>query len=99
MRVAPRLLVSVRSAAAAEIALASGAAVIDVKGPARGALGRADDHVIRDVVQCVAGRAPVSAALGELRDLTTDLSIPSGIAFIKLGLAGCAREDWRGRLS
>src|SRR5262245_23372814 len=99
MRVAPRLLVSVRSAAEAEMALAAGAAVIDVKDPARGALGRADDRMLRDVVQRVAGRATVSAALGELCDLTTDLSIPSGVAFIKLGLAGCARENWRGRLS
>jgi uncharacterized protein (UPF0264 family) len=99
MRVAPGLLVSVRSLAEAEIALASGAALIDVKDPARGALGRADNQVLRDVVRCVAGRAPVSAALGELRDLTADLRIPSGVAFIKLGLAGCAGEDWRGRLS
>jgi (5-formylfuran-3-yl)methyl phosphate synthase len=99
MRVAPGLLVSVRSPAEAEMALAAGAAVIDVKDPARGALGRADDHVIRDVVQCVAGRAPVSAALGELRELTTSLRIPSGVTFIKLGLAGCADDDWRGRLN
>ena len=62
------LLVSVRSAAEAEAALAGGAALIDVKEPARGALGRADDAVIADVVRAVAGRAPVSAALGELRD-------------------------------
>src|SRR5262245_31474571 len=99
MRVAPGLLVSVRSPAEAEIALASGAAVIDVKDPARGALGRADDHVLRDVVQCVDGRGPVRAALGELRELTTDLKIPTGVTFIKLGLAGCAGDDWRVRLS
>src|SRR5262249_10804798 len=47
----------------------------------------------------VAGRAPVSAALGELRELTTSLRIPSGVTFIKLGLAGCAGEDWRSRLN
>ena len=63
-----RLLVSVRSAAEAEAALTGGASVIDVKEPTRGALGRADDGAIADVVAAVAGRAPVSAALGELRD-------------------------------
>ncbi len=53
-----RLLVSVRSAAEAEIALVGGAALIDVKEPARGALGMADFQVIRDVITAVAGRAP-----------------------------------------
>ena len=60
-----RLLVSVRSAAEAEAALAGGAALIDVKEPDRGALGRADDAVIADVVRAVAGRAPVSAAASQ----------------------------------
>ena len=64
------LLVSVRSVAEAEIALAGGAAIIDVKEPSRGALGRADDTIIADIVRSVAGRAPVSAALGELIDTT-----------------------------
>ena len=71
-----RLLVSVRSAAEAEAALRGGADVIDVKEPGRGPLGRADDAVIADVVRLVAGRRPVSAALGELcRDPS---SVPRG---------------------
>jgi (5-formylfuran-3-yl)methyl phosphate synthase len=98
MGAAPGLLVSVRSVAEVGIALAGGATVIDVKDPARGPLGRADDGAIGDIVRCVAGRAPVSAALGELRELTTSLSIPPGVTFIKLGLAGCADRDWRGHL-
>jgi uncharacterized protein (UPF0264 family) len=60
------LLVSVRSAAEAAAALAGGAGLIDVKEPARGALGRADAAVIAAVVRAVGGRRPVSAALGEL---------------------------------
>ena len=52
-----RLLVSVRSAAEAEAALTGGASVIDVKEPTRGALGRADDGVIADVIGAVAGGA------------------------------------------
>jgi uncharacterized protein (UPF0264 family) len=62
------LLVSVRSAAEAEAALAGGAGLIDVKEPARGALGRADAAVIAAVVRAVGGRRPVSAALGELAE-------------------------------
>ena len=40
-----RLLVSVRSAAEAEIALHGGADLIDVKEPTRGSLGRADGAI------------------------------------------------------
>ena len=61
-----QLLVSVRSAEEAEAALHGGAALIDVKEPRRGALGRASDGILADVVRTVAGRRPVSAALGEL---------------------------------
>ena len=92
------LLVSVRSAVEAEIALAGGAALIDVKEPARGALGRADDAVIAAVVQAVAGRRPVSAALGELADCEPAPHV-SGLSFVKWGLAGSARLDWRSRLA
>jgi uncharacterized protein (UPF0264 family) len=88
-----RLLVSVRSAAEAEQALAGGAALIDVKEPSLGPMGRADDFVVEDVLQTVAGRRPVSAALGELRtsgDLTT---LPRELSYVKFGLARCAA--WR----
>lgn len=98
-----RLLVSVRSADEAETALAGGAALIDVKEPARGALGRADDAVIAEVVRTVAAKAPVSAALGELRDIASTklpVCLPS-LAFVKCGLAGYAADDdlrWRSEL-
>lgn len=62
-----QLLVSVRSAAEAEAALAGGAGLIDVKEPAAGPLGRADDETIAAVLEAVAGRRPVSAAWGELK--------------------------------
>ena len=91
-----RLLVSVRSAAEAEAALSGGASVIDVKEPTRGALGRADDAVIADVIAAAAGRAPVSAALGELRDRPGEnlpWPLPS-LAFVKCGLHRCAEDSW-----
>lgn len=95
---APQLLVSVRSAREAEAALAGGADVIDVKEPGRGPLGRADDAVLRAVLVAVAGRRPVSAALGELGELVEDggvSSLPAGLSFVKWGLAGTVGLDWR----
>ena len=89
--VIPQLLVSVRSASEAEAALAGGADVIDVKDPSRGALGRADDAVVNSVCGAIAGRRPVSAALGELLDFRG--TAPSGVAYVKCGLAGLANDD------
>jgi uncharacterized protein (UPF0264 family) len=81
-----QLLVSVRSALEADIALAGGADVIDIKEPARGSLGRADDAVLLEVQTRIAGRRPLSAALGELTD--NPAPAPSAFrGFVKLGLA------------
>jgi uncharacterized protein (UPF0264 family) len=95
------LLVSVRSAAEARDALAGGADLIDVKEPERGSLGRAEASVWRETAGVVAGRAPVSAALGELAEWTPrdgDLAELHAVQFAKLGLAGCGNlPDWPGR--
>jgi uncharacterized protein (UPF0264 family) len=89
------LLVSVRSAAEAVVALRAGVDLLDVKEPARGSLGRADRQVMSDVTACATGRAPVSVALGELRDECDYGDLPPGIMFAKLGLAGCSEwTDW-----
>jgi uncharacterized protein (UPF0264 family) len=97
-----RLLVSVRDANEARLALAAGADLIDVKEPARGSLGRADDEAITAVLHEVAACVPVSAALGELRDWPGDLvresTLDDALRFAKLGLAGCASlPDWPAR--
>jgi hypothetical protein len=89
--------VSVRSAAEAEVALAGGAALIDVKEPARGPLGRADAATIAAVVSAVARRRPVSAALGELLD-GAELPPCPGLRYVKWGLAGMGQVDWRQEL-
>ena len=79
--------------------MAGGASIIDVKEPSRGALGRADCSVWREVRRAVPGPIPVSVALGELNEwLAPDRAeIPPdawpGIAFGKLGLAN-AGPDW-----
>src|SRR3954454_23697054 len=92
----PGLLVSVRSAAEALAALAGGADVIDVKEPNRGSLGAADDDTIAAVVEAVAGRAFVSAAFGELVELSASSNgdrrraLVAGVSLFKVGLAQCA---------
>lgn len=98
----PGLLVSVRNAMEAQTALAGGADVIDIKEPARGALGAADSDTIGEIVKVVAGRAPVSAALGELVELLDPTNgnsltrLVNGVSLFKVGLSGCANHlDWQ----
>jgi uncharacterized protein (UPF0264 family) len=89
-------LVSVRDAEEAEAALAGGAALIDVKEPRRGALGAAAAETVEAVFDRVAGRAPVSAALGELLDwLDAPRKVSARLSYAKFGLAGAASlVDW-----
>jgi uncharacterized protein (UPF0264 family) len=91
------LLVSVRSAAEAQDALAGGADLIDVKEPRRGSLGAADPAVWNEVCRSVAGRVPTSAALGELPSVGDRAALSQLVhyKFAKIGLAGCqATTDW-----
>jgi uncharacterized protein (UPF0264 family) len=98
-----QLLVSVQSAAEALHALEGGAAIIDVKEPRQGPLGRAPESIWREVQSVVGARAPVSVALGELSEWTSGRSDTfsaawTGIAYRKIGLAGSGdswRSDWR----
>ncbi len=96
-----RLLVSVRNREEAIDALAGGADLIDIKEPTRGALGATDARVWREVLEVVAGKVPVSAALGELLEWT-DFDFArqiEGLAMVKAGLANCAHEShWPRRL-
>jgi uncharacterized protein (UPF0264 family) len=89
------LLVSVRSPCEAAIACHWGADLIDIKEPSRGSLGRPEDSVIRSVLNQVAGKRPVSAAQGELRE---NAPLPwdwKELSFLKWGLSGCAGMDWQ----
>ncbi|NNJ28097.1 hypothetical protein LzC2_42080 [Planctomycetes bacterium LzC2] len=96
-----QLLVSVRDAAEARIALAGGAEIIDVKEPSRGSLGRADEAVWAEVAAvCDATgdspKAALSVALGEAKDRPTLLEtplIPPGATWAKLGLSGTLPPD------
>jgi uncharacterized protein (UPF0264 family) len=94
-----KLLVSVRDAAEARSALAGGADLIDVKEPDRGPLGAAEAQTVESIVQAVAGRVPVSVALGELSAGNyLDASFAGRVAYAKVGLSGMLRTgDWRPR--
>ena len=59
-------LASVRSAAEAELVLAAGADIVDLKEPDAGALGAVVPTVIRECLQSIGGRKPVSATVGDL---------------------------------
>ena len=102
----PRLLVSVRTETEAAEALRGGVNLLDVKDPARGALGPPDPAQVQAILAArdrIAPITPVSVALGELSDWTDSLSLVSAgvlsrVSFAKLGLAGmAASHDWRSR--
>jgi dihydroneopterin aldolase len=61
-----KMLASVTGRQEAEIVLAGGADIIDLKDPGAGALGAAPADAIRATVSYVAGRVPVSAVCGDL---------------------------------
>jgi uncharacterized protein (UPF0264 family) len=91
-------LVSVRNASEARDALQGGADWIDLKEPRRGALGAVGAATAREIVESIEGRAPISAAAGELANWSgtaRDLVDVNGITHIKLGLAGCADSTWQ----
>jgi len=85
------LLVSVRDANEAHQALAGGADVVDIKEPARGALGAADSQVWHRVRRAIPAHIPLSVALGELADddIIERTSCVQRIQYAKVGLAGC----------
>lgn len=60
------LLASVMSLAEARVALAGDADIIDIKNPGAGVLGAVEPATLRQIVELVAGRRPVSATVGDL---------------------------------
>ncbi|MEO0532059.1 MAG: (5-formylfuran-3-yl)methyl phosphate synthase, partial [Planctomycetota bacterium] len=94
----PRLLVSVRDAEEALAALAGGASVIDVTEPAGGPLGPARPETVEAIFKAIAGRVPVTAALGELADAPPQVGEVRGLSAVKVGLAGLKEADWQDRL-
>lgn len=88
-----RLLVSVRDAEEARAALAGGAAIIDAKEPARGALGAVDASVLRAIVATVGSARATSAALGDAADVraiehAAHEAATLGLTYVKIGFRG-----------
>lgn len=85
-----RLLVSVRNLQEAQVALAAGVDLLDVKEPLHGALGAAAPEVVAAITRLASGSVPTSAALGELIDFDCQSGAAGlGVDYAKLGLAGC----------
>lgn len=87
-----RVLASATSAAEAQIALAGGADIIDLKDPASGALGALPPWQIADAVQTVAGRRPVSATVGDPPYVAEQLlrtiaaTVAAGVYYVKIAI-------------
>lgn len=90
-----RLLVSVTSAEEAIAALDAGAAFIDAKDPARGALGALPARTVASIVAAVGDRGTVTAALGDDVSLGDAKSIAdAGPAYVKASVpAGAAGAE------
>ena len=91
-----RILGSVRDPQEAELLLQTSIAILDLKDPARGALGAADPIVVRQVVNQVQGRRHVSAAAGSADDAGVPeqahrLSL-EGVDFVKIGFSRLSQQ-------
>ncbi|HTV31679.1 MAG TPA: (5-formylfuran-3-yl)methyl phosphate synthase [Methylocella sp.] len=98
------MLASVTCPAEAETAWAGGADIIDLKDPAKGALGALDAALAARIVASVGKRRPVSAAAGSALDEAGSLldsvaaMAATGVDYVKIGLAtdGQAGDCLRG---
>jgi len=94
------LLVSVSDVEEAELALAAGVDLIDLKDPRAGALGALSVGELRDILAAIAGRCATSATTG---DMAPDAEVvcaaaariaATGVDYVKVGLwPGPRRRD------
>ena len=98
------MLASVRTTEEALLALAGGADIIDLKDPARGALGALAEATSRQILAALGGRIPVSATIGDFPSMipaellaAAERTADTGVDFVKAGFfpsprqAKCAR--------
>jgi uncharacterized protein (UPF0264 family)/GNAT superfamily N-acetyltransferase len=94
-----KLLVSVTTAEEAELAVAGGVDVVDVKNPAEGSLGAPTPALIEAVRAVVPPGSPVSAAIGDMPHLPGTAALAalgaarSGADYVKVGLWGSGTEE------
>jgi dihydroneopterin aldolase len=85
-------LASVTGPEEAEVAIAHGADIVDLKDPAKGALGALSEREVRAAVARVAGKRPVSAVIGDLAMQPETIvraataMADTGVDYIKVGL-------------
>jgi dihydroneopterin aldolase len=94
------LLASVTGPGEADVAVAHGADIVDLKDPARGALGALEPAAVRAAVAAIRGRRPASAVTGDLPmqpDIiysAAEAMAAAGVDYVKVGLfPGERRED------
>lgn len=86
-----KMLASVTGMAEAEIAIAGGADIVDLKDPSAGSLGAVPVETIRQVVASVAGRRETSAVCGDLPmapepiRLKVEEIVGTGVGYVKIG--------------
>lgn len=92
------MLASVTSPDEAEAVWAGGADIIDLKDPAKGALGALETGLAASIVRSVGKRRPVSAAAGSSMDAPERLveavaaMAGTGADYVKIGVS----PDWKG---
>jgi uncharacterized protein (UPF0264 family) len=87
------LLVSCASPLDARAAVDGGADIVDAKDPSRGALGAVTFDLFRDLARAVAGRRPLTAAMGDAEspaavEADARMFARLGAQLVKLGFAG-----------
>jgi dihydroneopterin aldolase len=100
------MLASVTGSEEAEIALAQGADIIDLKDSTKGAFGAVLPETVRATVAAMTGRRPVSAVTGEIAMepaaivAAATAMADAGAEYIKVGLyPGAKRRDCIGALA
>ncbi|WP_363331528.1 (5-formylfuran-3-yl)methyl phosphate synthase [Methylobacter sp.] len=96
------MLASVNSIEEALLALAANVDIIDLKQPALGALGALDTDLVKNIVDAIDGRRPVSATVGDLPMQpeivysAVKAMAETGVDYIKIGFF--PGGDWQGTI-
>lgn len=96
------MLASVNSLAEALLVLSAEVDIIDLKQPALGALGALDIDTVKQIVEGIGGRCPVSATIGDLPMQPDPVfkavkaMAETGVDYIKIGFF--PGDDWQGTI-
>ena len=94
-----KLLISPRSRLEALECIKAEVDIIDIKNPIEGSLGANFPWIIREIIEVTPKDIPISAAIGDLPDLSGTASLAAlgvascGVSYIKAGLKGVKTLD------